>query len=98
MAKYEVGEIIHHKRYDYRGVVIAVDPICTTPEMWHTPTTPPGNCFQNWYHVLVHGGFETYVAEENLEPDPLGREIRHPFVHHIFPMYLHGRYYRYSPN
>jgi len=98
MPRFEVGQIIHHRRYDYRGVVAAIDDACDAPEDWYqsNPTQPDRH--QPWYHVLVNGGAETYVAEENLELDPLGAEIQHPYLNKIFSLYMTGRYYIACPN
>ena len=49
---------------------------------------------QAWYHVLKHGGQETYVAESNLEADASGEEVDHPLLGRFFATYANGRYYR----
>ena len=73
-AKFSVGQIIHHRMFDYRGVVIDVDPEFQGPEEWYDKMArsraPKG---KPWYHVLVDGSnIQTYVAEQNLEPDQSG--------------------------
>ena len=35
MAKFQVGELIHHKRFDYRGVVVDVDASFSGTEEWY---------------------------------------------------------------
>jgi heat shock protein HspQ len=98
MARFEPGQLIHHRRYDYRGVIVQVDENCRASDAWyqHNQTQPTRD--QPWYHVLVHEGQETYVAEENLEPDPAPVEIDHPLVEQIFPLFLNGRYHLHCPN
>ncbi len=85
-AKFSVGQIIHHKRFDYRGVIIDVDPVFAGTEEWYermARSRPPKD--QPWYHVLVDGGeTQTYVAERNLEPDELGEPVRHPRLRDYF--------------
>jgi heat shock protein HspQ len=98
MAQFQVGELIHHKRYDYRGVVVAIDPNCNASDTWYLRNLTQPDRDQPWYHVLVHGGRETYVAEENLEPDCCPSPVRHPLVNRVFTMFLKGRYHRFSPN
>ncbi len=98
MAEYEVGQLIHHRRYDYRGVVAGVDSQCTASEEWYRRNRTQPDRTQPWYHVLVDGGSETYVAEENLEQDTAGKEVEHPFVRRIFALFLNGRYHRNCPN
>ena len=98
MPKFEVGQVIRHRRYDYRGVVHKMDPECTAPEGWYLRNRTQPKREQPWYHVLVNSGAETYVAEENLELDVSGQEIEHPYLDLCFSMYRNGRYHRFSPN
>lgn len=59
-----------------------VDPIFLGSEAWYDQVArscPPRD--KPWYRILVHEAeHETYVAERNLEPDPSGNPIRHPFL------------------
>lgn len=98
MARFEVGQVVHHKRYNYRGVVVQADAHCRAPDSWYLGNRTQPNRSQPWYHVLVHGGAQTYVAEENLELDASGRAVIHPYVPRIFGMYMKGRYHRFCPN
>lgn len=96
---FEIGQIVHHKRYGYRGVVFDRDPVCEADEQWYqsNPTQPDRN--QPWYHVLVDGAaHSTYVAESNLEPDPACAPVVHPLLDGIFKTFLKGRYYRENLN
>jgi heat shock protein HspQ len=96
---YKIGQVIHHKRYGYRGVVFDRDTECEADEDWHlkNQTQPPRG--QPWYHVLVHGAdHTTYVAESNLEPDPSGEPIRHPLLNRFFSGFHDGHYYKASQN
>jgi len=85
-AKFHVGQLIHHKLFGYRGVVIDVDPQFKGTDSWYnsqTTSKPPKDT--PWYHVLVdEADYQTYVAERNLEPDTEGGPIRHPDVKMIF--------------
>ena len=98
MSKFEVGQVIHHRRYHYRGVIHQVDSECSAPDEWYLRNRTQPRREQPWYHVLVNAGAETYVAEENLELDDSGQEIEHPYVDRCFSMYINGRYHRGSPN
>ena len=94
MTKYSIGDLVHHKLFDYRGVVIDVDPYFQLPEEWYervARSRPPKD--KPWYHVLVHNTASlTYVAEKNLEADPSGNKINHPMVDKIFTSLQNGRY------
>lgn len=93
-AKFSIGELIHHKRFDYRGVVVDVDPEFQGTEDWYeqmAKSMPPRN--RPWYHVLVHSAtHNTYVAERNLEADTCGQPIDHPLVGLIFESFRDGVY------
>ncbi|MGP0564593.1 heat shock protein HspQ [Nitrospina sp. 32_T5] len=69
--KYCIGQMIHHKLYDYYGVVLGVDPEFQLSEEWYEKmarSRPPKN--QPWYHIKVHGEDSLrYVAERHLELD-----------------------------
>ena len=85
-ARFSVGQIIHHKRFDYRGVIVDVDPVFQGTDEWYEQmarSRPPKD--RPWYHVLVHDAdVETYVAERHLEADPSGAPIRHRYVDQFF--------------
>ena len=93
-AKFNVGQLIHHRLFDYRGVVIDVDPEFQGTEEWYEEVArskPPKD--QPWYHVLVDGAQQnTYVAERNLERDELLQPIDHPFVSMFFDTFEKGAY------
>jgi heat shock protein HspQ len=93
-ARFSVGELIHHKLFDYRGVVVDVDPHFMLTEEWYqnvAGSRPPKD--KPWYHVLVHDAtHNTYVAERNLEPDTSAEPIRHPLVDLRFTSFENGRY------
>ena len=95
-AKFRVGELIHHRRFDYRGVVVDVDATFSGTEEWYETmarSRPPKD--EPWYHVLVHGAeHSTYVAERNLEQDETGEAIAHPVLDHFFDEMRDGFYVR----
>ena len=71
-AKYCIGQLVQHKLFDYRGIILSVDLEFKSTDEWYeavAKSRPPRN--EPWYHVLVHQkGHQTYVAEQNLQPDP----------------------------
>ena len=95
-ARFAVGGLIHHRRFDYRGVVVDVDATFQGTDEWYEQmarSRPPRDA--PWYHVLVHGETHmTYVAERNLEPDTSRAPIRHPLLDHFFDAFADGRYQR----
>ena len=97
-AKFSVGELIHHKLFDYRGVIVDVDPEFQGSEEWYEQVArskPPKD--KPWYHVLVHNAtHNTYVAERNLEPDASVDPINHPYIDLIFDTFEDGIYVKKS--
>ncbi len=81
-AKFSVGQLVHHKRFDYRGVIIDVDAEFHGTEDWYTQMATSKPPRENpWYHVLVdESELRTYVAERNLEPDEVGGPVKHSEV------------------
>ena len=81
-AKFAPGELVTHNLFEYRGVVIDLDPHFLCTKEWYenvARSRPPKD--RPWYHVLVDGGdVRTYGAERNLESDSSGRPINHPDV------------------
>ena len=93
-SKYSIGSLIHHKLFDYRGVIIDIDPEFQLTDKWYETVArskPPKD--EPWYHVLVHDATNsTYVAEQNLEPDQNDEEISHPMTERFFSDFKNGRY------
>ena len=81
-AKFFVGQIVRHNKFDYRGVVFDVDATFQGTDEWYAlvaRSRPPKQ--KPWYHVLVDGAeHTTYVAEQHLESDDRGEPITHPLV------------------
>lgn len=95
-AQFAVGDVVHHMKFGYRGVVVDVDPAFQGSEEWYrimAKSRPPKD--RPWYHVLVHEAtHRTYVAERHLEPDPHGGQVSHPELGRHFDLFQNGRYTR----
>ncbi len=93
---FSVGEVVHHRLFDYRGVIVDVDRSFQGSEEWYAQmarSRPPKN--KPWYHVLVHEATHTtYVAERNLEPDSSGEPVDHPLMAQFFDDFVDGKYVR----
>lgn len=93
-ARFGVGQLVQHTRFDYRGVVFDVDPTFQGSDAWYkrvARSRPPRD--RPWYHVLVHDGeVTTYVAERHLTPDASGAAIDHPMVAQLFDGLEDGAY------
>ena len=94
--KFAVGQIVNHRLFGYRGVIVDVDPSFQGTDSWYEAmarSKPPKD--RPWYHVLPHGSaHQTYVAERNLAPDQSGEPIQHPLLELYFNRFEDGRYVR----
>ena len=71
-CKFAFGQQIHHKLFDYYGVIVAVDSCYKGDDQWYemvAGSRPPKE--KPWYHVKKTDGRQTYVAERNLESNPV---------------------------
>jgi heat shock protein HspQ len=94
-GRFRPGDLVRHRRYDYRGVVVALDASCGASEAWYRSNRTQPRREQPWYHVLVHGsGHSTYAAEENLTAEWDPAEILHPLVPRYFSAFVDGGYLR----
>ena len=93
-AAFFVGQLIQHRLFNYRGVIVDVDAVFSGSEEWYETvagTRPPKD--KPWYRVLVHGqASETYVAERNLEADSNQGPVEHPLVDRFFVAFENGAY------
>lgn len=98
-ARFRIGQLVHHKLFDYRGVIFDVDATFEGSDEWFESmarSQPPKD--KPWYHVLVHEAVHTtYVAERNLEPDLTGKPIDHPAVGQFFEGLRDGIYCQHRP-
>ena len=94
--RFSVGELVYHRLFDYRGVIVDVDRNFQGSDEWYESVAmsrPPKN--SPWYHVLVHGEIHTtYVAERNLEHDKSEEPIIHPLLEQFFSRFEGGKYIR----
>lgn len=86
--------MVRHKLFDYRGVIVDVDPRFRGTDDWYrkmAPSRPPKD--KPWYKVLMHStDTHTYVAERNLEPDCSGDPVVHPDLDAYFVGLVEGAY------
>ncbi len=92
--RFRVGQIVHHKAFDYRGVIVEADDAFNGSDDWYLEVAisrPPKD--KPWYRVLVDGAtYETYVAERHLEVETSGKPIEHPLIGLFFDEF-HGTHY-----
>jgi heat shock protein HspQ len=93
-ARFSIGDLVQHQLFDYRGVIIDVDPYFMLADEWYETmarSRPPRD--KPWYRVLVHNAIhETYVAERNLAADSSGTPVHHPLIKSWFSDFSDGHY------
>ncbi len=89
------GQLVRHRRYDYRGVVVAVDLTCQAQDDWYFANNTQPDRYQPWYHVLVDDTEQvTYPAQSSLQADDSGKPIVHPLLAAFFSAFTDGKYLR----
>ena len=88
-AKFQIGSIVKHKYFDFRGVIFDVDPEFNNTEEWYQsiPLQVRPRKDQPFYHLLAENDeitYEAYVSEQNLLTDDSEEPIKHPLIEEIF--------------
>ncbi len=92
---FKPGQLVRHRRYNYRGVVVAFDLTCQADDDWYLSNKSQPKKSQPWYHVLVHDSHQiTYAAQTSLEEDNSGKQVVHPLLSHLFSAFSDGQYIR----
>ena len=95
LPRYQPGQLVKHKRYGYRGVIVSVDGHCKAEPDWYMSNQTQPDRKQPWYHVLADSSTTvTYPAEENLLADESGLPITHPLLELLFSSFEAGVYIR----
>ena len=96
-AKFQIGQVVHHRFFPFRGVIFDVDPVFSSTEEWwlSIPENIRPRKDQPFYHLLAENESTTYVAyvsEQNLLVDDSGEPCHHPQIRDIFDGPFDGRY------
>jgi heat shock protein HspQ len=96
-AKFQIGQIVRHRVYPFRGVIFDVDPTFSNSEEWWLaiPEEVRPRKDQPFYHLLAENAETTYIAyvsEQNLLVDETGAPVAHPMVAQLFTALEGGRY------
>ncbi|MFN0263757.1 heat shock protein HspQ [Tepidamorphus sp. 3E244] len=96
-AKFQIGQVVRHRIYPFRGVIFDVDPTFSNTEEWwqSIPEDVRPNKEQPFYHLYAENDeteYVAYVSEQNLVMDESGDPLRHPMVNEQFEMMGEGQY------
>src|SRR5271157_4298972 len=97
IAKFDIGQVVKHRIYPFRGVIFDVDPVfANTEEWWRSiPSEVRPSKDQPFYHLYAENAdsqYIAYVSEQNLLPEDSGEPVRHPQVSETFERTADGRY------
>lgn len=88
-AKFQIGQVLRHRLFDFRGVVFDVDPVFANTEEWYEaiPEEVRPDKDQPYYHLFAENErthYVAYVSEQNLVPDESDAPIKHPDISKVF--------------
>jgi len=102
-ARFQIGQIVRHRVFSFRGVIFDIDPVFNNTEEWwlSIPESVRPHKDQPFYHLLAENAdseYVAYVSEQNLLPDDSGKPIRHSQVAEIFVKDKSGSYRPRNPS
>ncbi len=88
-AKFQVGQVVRHRVYSFRGVIFDVDASFSNTEEWYhsIPQDVRPQKDQPFYHLLAENAeteYIAYVSEQNLVADASDEPLRHPQISELF--------------
>lgn len=88
-AKYQIGQVVRHRLFDFRGVVFDVDPVFANSDEWYEaiPEEVRPIKDQPYYHLFAENErthYVAYVSEQNLLPDESNSLVAHPDIPSMF--------------
>ncbi len=96
-ALFELGQVVKHRLFSFRGVIFDVDPEFANSEEWweSIPAEIRPEKGQPFYHLLAENEettYEAYVSQQNLIPDVSGEPVNHPEVDELFGSFDGDKY------
>ena len=96
-AKFQIGQVVKHRVFPFRGVVFDIDPTFSNTEEWYQsiPADVRPNKDQPFYHLYAENSesqYIAYVSEQNLLADGSGDPVQHPQVTEVFKRDERGNY------
>lgn len=88
-AKFQIGQVVKHRLFSFRGVIFDVDPVFANTEEWwlSIPEEIRPKKDQPFYHLFAENEeteYVAYVSEQNLLPEDNCEPVRHPQVRDYF--------------
>ena len=98
---FNIGDVVKHRLYKFRGVIVDIDPEFSNTEEWYQsiPEESRPRKDQPFYHLLAENDeitYEAYVSEQNLLVDDSDEPIKHPLIEEIFSGKKGSSYFKLS--
>lgn len=96
-AKFNLGQVVKHRLFDFHGVIFDVDPNFSNSEEWYQsiPEEIRPRRDQPFYHLFAQNSdteYVAYVSEQNLVPMDACDPLRHPDISDHFSTSSEGKY------
>ena len=97
LAKFQIGQVVRHRHFPFRGIIFDVDPVFANTEEWYEsiPEEVRPRKDQPFYHLFAENErthYVAYVSEQNLIPDESDTPLSHPDIQEWFDETARGRY------
>ena len=94
---FNIGDIVKHRIYPFRGVIIDVDPEFSNTEEWYQsiPAEIRPSRQQPYYHLMAENTetfYTAYVSQQNLVKDGENGPLEHPDLEEMFSGIDKGKY------
>ena len=95
---FNIGDIVKHRIYPFRGVIVDVDPEFSNTEEWYQsiPAEIRPSRNQPYYHLMAENTetfYTAYVSQQNLVDDGDNGPLEHPDLDEIFTGMEKGKYH-----
>ena len=94
---FNIGDIVKHRIYPFRGVIVDVDPEFSNTEEWYQsiPIDLRPSKKQPFYHLMAENSetfYSAYVSQQNIIMDSDNGPVDHPDLEQMFSGIQKGRY------
>ena len=94
---FNIGDIVKHRIYPFRGVIVDVDPEFSNTEEWYQsiPKDLRPSKKQPFYHLMAENSetfYSAYVSQQNIIMDSDNGPVDHPDLEQMFSGIQKGKY------
>ena len=94
---FNIGDVVKHRLYKFRGVIVDVDPEFSNTEEWYQsiPADLRPSKKQPFYHLMAENSdtfYSAYVSQQNIIMDSDNGPVDHPDLEQMFSGMQKGKY------